>query len=686
MTVSVAHLGLGIDSPLVTPAASNFRPPTWPPPNDFPVVLDTQGNVVCRYCDCVWDLSLWAGQRFVLTFDDGPQIQGLPGITSANEGLLKQIAAWWLWGPKPIRKLKTLMGRFTLMRQILMLCSREGIVASDLKRFPGVAGQLPKVIAPSYADSALTLLHTLYEQREELGFSLLDREGLSRLAASLPKHAGRQTPYIPPRIWCYQVNRLRAFLDDFQAHRGQIEACFHFCLDAYAQNFGTLPQAFGKTVVRTNRLPFGAHVNYTGEISGFEYHGGFELTARRFGIDGVLERWCFASGGTLENLGIRSLSTYFSMVCAVGMAYLLSFSLMRIEEAWKLRTDCLEIERDEKFGSIYILRGETSKTALDSDARWPTSPSVKVAVDSMSCIARLRMICAQKNPYVEVTDEDICNPYLAVRVYEPWTAGKDQYIGQPFSVRKSYPSYTEVISRFRSLFDPEELRITEADVKIARLINPDLAGDEFSVGKVWPLAWHQLRRTGAVNMQASGLVSDASLQYQLKHVTRSMSLYYGQGYSRLAINDEARILYLRTIYEILGKEFASLLNDRYVSPYGDKRKAEILKLVDPADHKKLTALARSGKVSWRETLLGGCAKRGPCPYGGVDNITRCGGGDGGAPCVDVLYDREKGPYLNQLSRVIASRMEEAPDESPYLESLKAQQRALENALDVIEPK
>jgi hypothetical protein len=64
-------------------------------------------------------------------------------------------------------------------------------------------------------------------------------------------------------------------------------------------------------------------------------------------------------------------------------------------------------------------------------------------------------------------------------------------------------------------------------------------------------------------------------------------------------------------------------------------------------------------------------------------VARCGGGDGSAPCIDALYDREKAPQLLQLQRVIAIRLDEAPMGSPYRQSLEAQQRAVENVLDVI---
>jgi len=162
-----------------------------------------------------------------------------------------------------------------------------------------------------------------------------------------------------------------------------------------------------------------------------------------------------------------------------------------------------------------------------------------------------------------------------------------------------------------------------------------------------------------------------------------MALYYGRGYSRVRLNDEARSEYIRAMYEVIGKQIRLLFSDRFVSPHGDQRKGDILKLVDPQDARKLTAAAKAGTVSWRETLLGGCTKIGPCEFGGIDNIVRCGGGDGRSPCVDALYDREKVPAIRQLRRVIASRLIDAPDGSPYRESLLAQDRAAENALNAM---
>lgn len=680
-SVDLAHFGLAIDTPLAVPSAVNFRPPSWPPPPDWPVMINAAGEVISRWGDSVWRLDPWAKKAMSLNFGDG-RVTNTEPIDSANANLLRMIAGLWIWGHKGVRTCNTLQQRFSCIRRLFVLCSSEGILASDLMRFPAIADRIPSVLASSQADVALTWLHYLYDRRDTLGFTLLDRNGLTRLEAALPDHENRQHAYIPPRIWTYQVMRLRACLDDFLAHRKQFEACYRFCLDAYATNYGSLTATMATTTRKfSGRNPFVTQTTSTGAKTGAQFHGTFEQTAASFSIDRLLRRW-IGSENNNAPFPVDVLTTYMNLVSRVGLSYMLNFSLMRIDEGCNLRADCLYIEHDPRFGDIYILRGETTKTIDDPDALWPTSPSVKIAIEAMTSIAQLKMICAEAHPDVLTTPDDMRNPYLLDRLCAPWIK-VNRKIG--FDVLPRNPSYlNSLLTPYPKLFDPNELRITEQDLQIARLITPTLDAERFAVGKAWPLSWHQLRRTGSVNMQASGLVSDASLQYQLKHVTRACSLYYGQGYSQLRLNDEARTLYLRTMYEVLGKEFALLLTDRLVSPHGDKRKTEIVRLVTPEEAKKLTALARTGRLVVRDILLGLCMNKEPCPYGGVDSVAHCGGGDSAKPCADVLYDKEKAAQVRKLDTVLDQRLTDALQGSPLQESLEAQKQSVRNYFDVIE--
>ena len=48
MIFNLQECTIGIESQLVTPASLNYRPPSWPPPRDWPVVIDRNGVVVSR--------------------------------------------------------------------------------------------------------------------------------------------------------------------------------------------------------------------------------------------------------------------------------------------------------------------------------------------------------------------------------------------------------------------------------------------------------------------------------------------------------------------------------------------------------------------------------------------------------------------------------------------------------------
>lgn len=672
--------GLRIDSPQTTPEAANFCPPSWPPPADWPVSIDADGNVLSRWKDSIWHLDPWAGRAELLNFGDGHKTRAA-SIDAGNADLLRLVAGLLLWGPNAVQTSGTLRNQFTTIRPVFTLCAKEGILASQLMRFPRVADRIPTSLRPAKAEGLLLLLHRLFEHRDILGFTLLDREGLARLEAALPEHENKQTPYIPPRIWSYQVKRLRECLDDFLAHQQQIEACFRFCVGAYAWNYGSLGAAVS-TKADDKFAPFTDQGTSSGTQSGRQFHGPFALTAQRFGIDELINRWLRAPGPGEQDSGIKKIAKYLSLVTGAAMAYIVNFSLMRIDEAWSLRASCLSIERDEHYGDISVLRGVTTKTQNDPDACWPTSASAQVAINALRAIAHLRMICTQAHPRVKLSREDIDNPYLFDRDFAPWShRGKKNC---NLSVRPTHRCYWGELHVDNShLFDLDEMRITPEDQKLARLITPTLDSERYAVGQVWRITWHQLRRTGAVNMQASGLVSDSSVQYLLKHSSRAMSLYYGRNHSRLRINDEARTLFIRTMYEVLGKELVRLTSNRFVSPHGDKRKQEIVRLIAPEEVKKLSAMAKKGLLGCREVLLGYCVHREPCSYGGIDSVAHCGGGDTGTACADILFDTEKQAEIRELGRLLDRRLEIAQPDSPLQKSLLAQKRSIENYRHVI---
>lgn len=141
--------GLQIDSPLVTPSAANFRPPTWPPPPDFPVVIDSQGTIKSRYGDSSWDLTAWVGKATRVSFGHGDsKYKGAP-VSAENADLLREIAGQGLWGVLGTRSPSTLRIRNTELRQLAAACSSHGVLLSELWRFPQVIDAVAEQLSSS---------------------------------------------------------------------------------------------------------------------------------------------------------------------------------------------------------------------------------------------------------------------------------------------------------------------------------------------------------------------------------------------------------------------------------------------------------------------------------------------------------------------------------------------------------
>ena len=671
MTRDLALSGLKIDAPMITPGTANFRPPSWPPPPDFPVVIDAEGVVACAYGDAVWNLAPWAGKTCSVPFGDGGR--GAT-VSSENADLLRQIAAWWLWGPAAVQSAVTLKVRVAQIRQLAAVCSEQGILISELRRFPSVIDTVAAQTRKSDGLLMLGLLHRLLAHREALSFTILDEEGLRRLAGKLPEHKRVQTAYIPPRIWTYQLIRLREFLDDYLSHKDQVLACFTFCLNAYRVNAGGWVALFDKGLDRSCR-PFGTAASTGARVDGRRYHGPFRNTAKRFGIDGLIQRWTVGDS-------IAGLAELLNMVRDAGMAYALNFSLMRVDEGAQLRTGCYTVEEDALNQDVHLLASATTKTQEDPDARWICSPSVSFAIDAMTHVAQMRLGAAGHNPRRRLSAQDRAYPRLWSHGEEPWSKGNESK-----GERGRVPEYARIVHRRSKLFDPEQLRITQPDLDVARAMTFGLDPDKFAVGNTWPFAWHQLRRTGVCNMLASGLVSESSLRFQLKHLTVVMTRYYGQNYFRLNGNlaDEARGFFLREMYESVARGFAELSGDQYISPHGDKRKDQILRPIGGRDHKGLVQAAKSGKVVYRQTLLGGCAQA-TCIYGGVTNLAACMGTAGGStkPCEQLIIDKERRSILIKLIADFDSQLCEVSSDSPMRQSLIGNLNAAKQAINVID--
>jgi len=669
VSINLSHFGFGIKTTSIGPSARSFRPPSWPPAKDWVCIEGKDGNPVSRYGDHIWNLTPWAGRTTTFDFGDGPKRRAnSPVIDPANAEILRQLVTWRAWGPRSVPAVATLKGIAKPFRQIIQVCSNNKILASELWRYPAVIDQLSQTLAPSTYDVVVAELERLRDARDFLGFELLDAAGIQRLKAAQPDHRTKQTAYIPPRIWNYVVKRVTECTQDYLTHQAQIEECFAFCVNAYVQNDAV---AFRDRTRQSTANPFqNPPPGYTGERSAITYFGPFADTAKRFGIQGVLERWM----GSIEC--IRAFTTYLQVVRYAALADIAAFTLMRIDEATSVRWNCLTWHDDPVFGRIPVIEAETTKTDPDDQGLWITSPSVESAIQALQSIAKLRLSCVER--WLEES-----NPELITATLEPWGRAWAKQVG----MKPSILDLGVVVSSYPKLFDLAELTITAVDLKIAKAVCPSLNAERFQVGKPWPLTWHQFRRTGAVNMFASGAISDSSMQLQMKHLTRWQPLYYGRGNTALHLNDSARVLLVNAQYEAMGRHLAEVQTDRFVSPYGDDHKAKLLapgnggepvNLISEGDALQYERAARKHQMNFRATVLGGCMKNGQCDGDCISSVGDCAGGDGEAPCINVLFDRSRADANQMRLEGVIKQLEMTPLDTPRCRFLKQEIRGLEN--------
>lgn len=661
--------GLSILGVSTTTDALNFRPKTWPPEEDFPVVVDSTGHIVSKYNDVRWDFTSWHGSTQKIYFGDGPG-NGYK-VSKDNADLLRLIMAWWIWGPGESTTTRTLVSKFNTIKPIFVLCSQHNILVSELSRHPEVIKKI--AIEGKFSHNHLiTYLHDISFNSDKLGFSILDSDAMKTFVAHLKNKESTQTAYIPPRIWNYQLLRLKECLDDYLDNKDKFEHFFKHCLLAYRptrSEYTALPYEVYGEEFKEIQKPQEYIVSNQRCIKNL---------ASKLGVYHTLEKWMIAD----NECNLNTLSGYMNLISFCGMAYILNFSLMRVQECSRLKSDCLEVEIDETESEIYMIKGATTKTIQDEDARWIVSPSVRTAISAMNHISSLRLIAAKYNPSLDLKKDFMKNPTLQGHAYEPWRL---HYI-DPSTEYITPRTYREAFKRYSKLFAKNIMMLTKEDLEVAQRLTMNLDPTLYKVGKVWPISWHQLRRTGAVNMLASGLVSEFSLQYQLKHASLAMSRYYGQNYYKLntPLNGEARGLYLKEMYETITREFRELQSDNYISPHGHKRKEQILSETTEKDHKQLLEAAKKGKISYRETFLGGCTNQGPpCPYGGISNITSCMGFDDKSACSAVILDKNKLPIINELKDNLQIQLINTDDGSPLYQSLKAQLESAERAINVI---
>lgn len=636
---------ININSEIITPSMPNYTLASWFPDDDAPVSCNKKGDIISVFSDNVWDFTPYCLQSMKINFGDNCSRNYI--IDADNIRLFKIIAAYWLWGACPKITARTLVERCKSLKPLIYMCSEKNILISELSKHE----EFYQEFATKFSSIRnITILQELVAIDKQIGFTVLDETSLRKFSKYLVRPDSNQTAYIPPRIWSYQLQQLETCIDDFLSVKQNIISIFNCFRDNH------------------NLIPFGKRRQFNKE----------QINKHPKVVE-VLKKWTAFS---FETSKISNISSYLSMVSFASIAYIINFSLMRINEAYLLRYGCfskVEIDGQE----ICLIHGVTSKTIKDKQASWVVSPLVEKAITALEVICELRFSFAKEEFGITKSIEEY-KPVLYIQAFEPWVGRKMkiedlEYIKKPVH-------YNSQIKLFNKIFDQNEIKLTQVDFSLACHITPNLDENLFQIGKPWHFSWHQLRRTGAVNMLASGLVTEQSLQYQLKHINTIMSLYYANNFYKLKfkLDDTVGQLYLEEWHQNNVRENKALESTRFISPHGEKRKVQIISTITEKDHNHLLKMSEKGTFKYRKTFLGGCTKTGdPCPFGGITNIVSCMGGNGEQPCDAVLLDREKLPLMYKLEQFYIEKIQNLKQESIDTTFDSQQLSSIRRAINVI---
>lgn len=614
-------------TPLVTEVSPCFSPPHFPPAEDFVVSLTKEGHPLSRYKDNNWDFRAFKSHSY--NFSNWK-------ISEQNLCLVKQAFFFVLYHPVLFPgKIASCHSYYITLVKIGKVCSENKILISELSSYPAVQLLVAEELKCSQYKMRIINLHKLFLYSQDIGFVIANKKTLGYLFTFCEERDIIQHPYIPPRIWTYLVKRLDAFLEDFLVNKVHIEKAYSFVASLYAEY--SVESQNRKSAMKK------MHNELAKRVTGSSYSF-FDDYLRENQLYEFFDRWLPAGNYNHCNYSLTSLGRMLSLAQDVSIFYILAFSLQRKSEAGTLRSDCLIAEKDEKLGFIYLICGETTKTSTDSDARWVVPENVKKAIEAASFASHLRM---QQRPG-NINEDVVNNPYLLTPAWEPWFESI-----KTDTDHREVPDFSTLIRRQTKIFDKNELIVNEEDWAIALSITPNLSlNSRFGLNLPWHFSAHQLRRTANVNMFASSMVSDNSLQWAMKHLSRTLIFYYGRNYTNLRINSQAEVIVINEFYDSIYRKLKNIiLNDTTYFKANDKTNYpdDIVQLISNKDEKKLKELIKNGTVSCRPTIVGYCLKNGACEYGGIESVTQCCGEINSTSCSYAVFSIKN---MNVVERVI----------------------------------
>lgn len=597
---------------------------TVKPPADFVLCRDKNGKPTATYGEDAWDFNpyrLSAKKIMALNFNTifsevGPEQEALiEEVKYILFCLIYNVGSGRIGRLSP----STLLQYFVEFRIAARFC-----IDQKAKPLVGVLSLRRLLVTPIYLavfvsqnnkrtnfnrtfKGLINHLCTIGEQR--LGYKVLDSADLE-----FGRTKSMQHPVIPTRIYIELINKLGDFLSQLYPGVEEIEA-FIAC-------FADFFYGRSKNQQRTRGAGGEKHRRPT-----------FEQALKNNGLSEIM-------AGEFACSDRRQLSrSLMAIQCAVKTIIHL-YTGMRDQEVLRLCYGCLSQEvvvpetvdargavRDSAR-MISILSTTTKFEGYRKEESWLATEEVIKAIKVGQAICR--GLCV----LYKIDDPEHCPLFLnpAILLHDDTEVG----VGR-------------LDKRAREMNWSNSILIEPTDLQELMLSDPerDYQNDNrYALGKPWPLSSHQLRRSLAFYASSSGFVSLPSLKSQYKHMTIQMTRYYANNFENLKTifgyfdadkNDfvlpashvafEFQVgmpmaVANQLLADVLGKD-TSLFGG--TGSYMEKQKSRIENGEVCIEDVRTETLGRvkSGELSYRPTLLGGCTKVGRCDSFLLGDFVEC---------------------------------------------------------------
>jgi len=401
----------------------------------------------------------------------------------------------------------------------------------------------------------------------------------------------RQHFIIPTNILYSKIEVYRSRLKEYMQYNSQIRAYIHMaCTDP----------SYGRTSATQRRKGLTAELGW---------NTFFAESITEHGLDTLSEKYAWTS--------YTNIVRYCTQVQHAAKMLVHVFTAMRSEEAYSLRTGCVEHLPGVNNQAVTVIGITTKMEDLPKEESWVTIPAIKEYIEAAEHLAHT--IGAFLPQEYENTNETR-NPLLFIST---------KYLLRPFcsiKIRGNEIATTHLSGTCEKFFLAPA--ITEEDINELKFFEPLIdweAEESIRAGKLWNVTTHQIRRSIAFYAAQSGLVSLHTLRKLLKHLNKVTTLYYSNGayvgelifrqlnpeivnFFKTERNHASAVAYVKLILSNVSPLLGG--HGGWVEANAKLDVKDVTRMSDSVlSTKKLIDI---GLFSYKETALGGCTSILPC--------------------------------------------------------------------------